>query len=288
MGYITKLDLGISCGFGSQMGQYASMFAIAKQSNNIPILVQETFTNSPFGLLISEPFKIKPKIMTANDLKNESFHKIKPQLPKGILIGEIDSSLYTLPSDKNYIIHEDIGFWEYHAPFKQDILNLFVFEDDIQNRCREYLNTHNPNNDITVSIGFRREDGGGASLVLSADYYSAAIDTIQKTFPNKTIKFFVFSGAPFDYNNGWDWIQNNVKIENAVYVQNMDKFSQMCLMTMCNHNIIANSSFSWWGGYLNTNKDKKVICPFNYLKDPRFDYINGRYYPKEWLSLKID
>ena len=48
MGYITKLELGTDCGFGSQMSQYASLYAIAKLSNNEPILIKENFENTPF------------------------------------------------------------------------------------------------------------------------------------------------------------------------------------------------------------------------------------------------
>jgi hypothetical protein len=59
----------------------------------------------------------------------------------------------------------------------------------------------------------------------------------------------------------------------------------MCLMTICDHNIIANSSFHWWGAYLNKNSNNKVICPHNYLNDKRFDYINGNWFPKEWNAI---
>jgi hypothetical protein len=285
MGYITKLELGTDCGFGSQMSQYASLYAIGKLSKNEPILIKENFDNTLFGLLIHDPFKTKPKIMSIYDLKDQTFYNISPELPSGVLIGEIDKKLYDLSPKNNYVVRGDLGFFKYFDFLKDDILEMYTFTDDIQKKSDEYLQQHNQNQEITVSIGFRRDDGGGASLILSLDYYYAAIDKIKELIPNTKFKFFIFSGAPSDPYNGWEWVKSNLKLDNVVYAENLSKYEQMCLMTLCDHNIIANSSFHWWGAYLNRKKDKKVISPFKYLNDARFDYINGKWFPTEWIAL---
>lgn len=288
MGFLTKLDLGTNCGFGSQMSQYASLYAIAKISKNEPILIKENFYNTLFGLLIEEPFKRKPKLISSQEIKDEVFYNVIPELPPGILIGEIDKKLYDLPQDKNFVIRGDLGFFKYFDFLKQDIVEMYTFTDEIQEKSTQYLKENNPENEITVSIGFRRDDGGGASLILSLEYYYSAIQKIKELIPNKNIKFFIFSGSPLDPNNGWNWIKSNLKLDNVVYVENVSKYEQMCLMTMCDHNIIANSSFHWWGAYLNNKQDKKVICSFNYLKDARFNYINGKWFPSDWISINVD
>ena len=285
MGYITKLDLGTNCGFGSQMSQYASLFAISKKSNNDLILIEESFTNSHFGLLISEPFKTKIKTVSYDKVSNKLFYKVTPHLPPNVLMWEIDKTLFSLSSEKNYIITADLGLFKYFDDIKNDIVEMYTFRNDILKFSKKYMHENNPNNEITVSIGFRRDDGGGASLILSLDYYYEAIKIIKNLFPEKNIKFFIFSGAPDDPSNGWKWIKENLKLDNIVYVEGLDKYHQMCLMTICDHNIISNSSFHWWGAYLNKNLNNKVICPHNYLNDKRFDYINGNWFPKEWNAI---
>ena len=61
----------------------------------------------------------------------------------------------------------------------------------------------------------------------------------------------------------------------------------MYVMSLCDNNIIANSSFSFWGAFLNKNKEKKVICPHDFIGQQCTDYVymNGNWYPDNWIAL---
>ena len=78
----------------------------------------------------------------------------------------------------------------------------------------------------------------------------------------------------------------NLKLENVVYVTGNigeDSYRDMQLMSMCKHNIIANSSFSWWGAWLNSNPDKIIIAPSRWFNDTK---INTKdLLPESWIQI---
>ena len=103
--------------------------------------------------------------------------------------------------------------------------------------------------------------------------------------------FYFFSDDP-------DWCKqtfSGLKAEFLDHNKGEDSFKDMVLMSVCRHNIIANSTFSWWGAWLNQNIDKKVIAPkmwfrTNYLtrKEPVYPsrvYNTKDLIPDSWVKL---
>lgn len=91
--------------------------------------------------------------------------------------------------------------------------------------------------------------------VCDAHYYETAVDIMRERVPNALI--FVFS-------DDLDWVRKSVNLPiNTIYVPNygIPQYWYIHLMSLCRHNIISNSSFSWWGAFLNTNRNKIVISP---------------------------
>jgi hypothetical protein len=162
------------------------------------------------------------------------------------------------------------GYWQNELYFK-DIRNLLVKElkpEDIMKNCdQSYLKRIRCDN--AVSIHVRRGDylqikGIG---VLGIDYYKAAIDYI-KTYVQKP-NFFVFSDDLIWCKNSFDFLENCTFVENSG-----SEIFDMMLMSECNHNIIANSSFSWWAAWLNDAHDKIVVAPNGWrLDDPGSENI---------------
>jgi hypothetical protein len=114
--------------------------------------------------------------------------------------------------------------------------------------------------------------------VCSLEYYTAAVEKLGGTVEKP--HFFVFSDDP-------QWAQQNLKLEypvTFVTCNDADKdYEDLRLMSLCQHHIIANSSFSWWGAWLCTNPEKIVIAPqkwFNTTEQDTRDLI-----PAAWHRL---
>lgn len=281
MGFITKLNLTTECYFGSQMSQYASMVGISKTTGLEPIMIHEYLQNG-FGYFLDKPFVHKPKTISVGEIKDLVFHKASAEDIK------IENYQFKLNKNLNYIVDDDMGVFSYFHSFRNEIIDMYTFNSEILSFSNNYLNSIRNKDEILVSVCFRRGDYlTQASLNLSLNYYYDAISVLETLIPNQKIKFVIFSGAAYG-DTGMSWVKENFKsLYECFYVENLDMFKQMCIMSLCDHMIIANSSFPWWAAYLNMNEDKKVICPFKYVNDSRFDHIiNGKYFPKDWIAIE--
>jgi len=112
----------------------------------------------------------------------------------------------------------------------------------------------------------------------NSEYYNNAIEYVVRKSGN--IKLFVFS-------DNIEWVQKNMDLPiDSIFVANntgSNSFEDMRLMSMCKHNIIANSSFSWWGAWLNSNKSKIVVAPSKWFNDSKLDTTD--LLPESWIRL---
>ena len=112
--------------------------------------------------------------------------------------------------------------------------------------------------------------------ICTPEYYRNCVELIKNRVKDPT--FFVFSN---DVNAAIEMLG----LEGAVAVEGNtgdQSYLDMYLMSKCKHNIIANSTFSWWGAWLNSNKEKIVCCPTKLLNG----YDNGSVYCKDWLRME--
>lgn len=166
---------------------------------------------------------------------------------------------------------EYIGYFQSEKYFYSEefIRSLFLFSHTIERKYEFPLN-------ITASIHVRRSD-----YVSLPDhhppcdmvYYQSAIDVLDREDLNKYIIF----------SDDIDWCKNNFSGDRFVFSHDKD-YIDLFNMTYCDHNIIANSSLSWWGAYLNPSPYKIVIAPQrwfgNACKDNPRDIIPGT-----WLKI---
>ncbi len=136
-----------------------------------------------------------------------------------------------------------------------------------------------------ISIHFRRGDyvfsksANSFHGLCSLDYYQRAIELFIKE--EKDVTFYVFS-------DDIEWVKANLKIKNRPvnYIKHTSdetNYEDLHLMSICKHHIIANSSFSWWGAWLNNYPLKRVIAPKKWFVD---DSINTNdLIPIEWIRI---
>ena len=111
------------------------------------------------------------------------------------------------------------------------------------------------------------------------EYYKDAIKLINQTYPNTN--YVVFS-------DDIGWVKENLVIENALYIDNTEKripHEDMYLMSLCQNNIIANSSFSWWAAWLNQNETKTVIAPKRWFVNEIMLKQSEDIVPQEWIKI---
>ena len=113
--------------------------------------------------------------------------------------------------------------------------------------------------------------------ICTIEYYKEAITILQQKYAN--LHFYIFS-------DDISWVKENLPIVPSTYIdwnKKEDSWQDMYLMSQCKHNIIANSSFSWWGAWLNNNPNKTVICPSRFMNlNQQSDIV-----PEDWIQIQI-
>ncbi|MDK3074211.1 alpha-1,2-fucosyltransferase [Sedimentitalea sp. JM2-8] len=134
---------------------------------------------------------------------------------------------------------------------------------------------------LSVSLHVRRGDylTLGAHTLCDQAYYDAALARVLEGLDGAPT-VYVFSDDP-------DWAKVNLPLPCAKVVVDFNgadaDFEDMRLMSLCNHNIIGNSSFSWWGAWLNANRDKRVAGPARWFGDPKL--VNPDILPDRWAAI---
>jgi hypothetical protein len=292
-------------GLGNQMFQYACTKRLALK-HNTELKVDLSFLNDPennkppFTKRVYElnKFKVDDRIATDEELslfKNIIEIKYKSRKNKILTVlkkTKINPFSIVLIQDTSF--HKEILFlpdnvllegWftdeRYFIDVREELLRLYT-PLIIDDKFLPLMNSIIENN--SVSMHFRRgdyltnKDSKNYHGMLTLDYYNKAIEIINKRVKNP--KYFIFS-------NDIDWVKKNFKPNVEIYhVENHpenDNCIDIYLMSLCKHNIIAHSSFSWWGAWLNKNKNKIVICPQRWTKVVISSYsIN----PKKWIKIK--
>lgn len=179
------------------------------------------------------------------------------------------------------------GFWQSEQYF---ITNRDVIRSDISLReemSKEAKALHEEiDSSITYSIHVRRGDYTASEFnrkrygSCTAGYFQNAIQTLRQSTPSA--RAVLFSDDPA-------WAQASLNLPSEALIasgRNLGAAEELVLMASCNHHIIANSTFSWWGAWLNPSLTKQVIAPSPWFSDPRIN--SSHITPPSWLSIAKD
>lgn len=228
---ITFYYMGLYGRFGNQMFQYATLLSVAKRTGYIPILsIPQKSTNSYQRFVLDEAFN-------SLSIKHEFIQVPSKTYQEKSL--RFDDSIFLVEDETNIV-----GYFQsekYFDSIKKDLKYEFKFKEHIRDAVDSrysYLK-----DDYLVSLHVRRGDYvklQDTHPLCTKEYYRNAID-----FMPKDAKLLVISD---DIN----WCKENLQdmSTNIIYSENTSSYEDMYLMTKCKSNIIANSSFSWWGAWL--------------------------------------
>lgn len=168
------------------------------------------------------------------------------------------------------------GYWQSEKYFIE--IEKLIREDlKIEKYLKNYIiNKYPILNENTVSLHVRRGDYLNLQdyhPTQTVDYYNNAYDFIN----DLNIGVVVVS-------NDINWCKENIKFDNITYIEGETNIVDLRIMSLCKHNIIANSSFSWWGAWLNNNKTKKVISPKKWFGSA-VNLYDGDIVPEKWIKI---
>ncbi|MBB4037428.1 hypothetical protein GGR21_003345 [Dysgonomonas hofstadii] len=290
------VNIILSGGLGNQMFQYATARALAERLQTCLVLDSHTFgrkteaTARNFELSIFNiNYPVKSTFKGTFLIKAYPFiQKYRGFFQKLGFFTDTYAILYQPVFERLRGNITMFGYFQNEQYFKNIasvLQNDFTFRQPLTDKNLELAEKIKAGNSVAMHI--RRGDyltnKSAISNFVTCDinYYRKAIDHISLQIVNP--EFYIFS-------DDTDWVKNNINFVNHpvsfIDWNRGDKsYIDMQLMSICKHNIIANSSFSWWGAWLNENPDKVVIAPGKWFREEKKNNLLDSFYPKGWIKI---
>ena len=287
-------------GLGNQMFQYAFGKAMALETNSnlwidISFLRQNNQTKGVFiardyGLWVFP--NINDKVLEFEKLyENRLLKKLKRRIFYPKLQEVVEATLTYNGAYSNLqppVLYD--GFWQnenYFLKYENEIRKCFSFSPvEEGDNAYNYLNwiLKAP---VSIGVHVRRGDYLNDLIlqhhgICSKAYYLEAFRQMRERYPGA--EYFFFSDDPA-------WVDSEMAkyVENYTVVEGnlgADSWKDMCLMSRCSHQIIANSSFSWWAAWLNNDKNKSVIAPSRWLANNELNAQAKAVCPPAWIRIE--
>ncbi len=183
---------------------------------------------------------------------------------------------------KTIFLRGNFQSFKYFENYHNTILNKLAFKQHFKDQNDVIYNQINSSNSLAIHI--RRGDYVSNKIAshvlgtLAIEHYKNAVDIIISK--EKIENVFIFS-------DDIEWVKQNLDfLKNPIFVEalgNYKDITEFILLKSCKHQIIANSSFSWWAAYLNPNPNKIVIAPKKWFN--QVDYNTKDLFPADWITI---
>lgn len=269
---------------GNQMFQYAAARGLAARLNTGVALDTRLAQSRGEGVLTRvfdlplAPPEALPPLKSDAPLRYAAWRLTSPRFRREDGLGY--NPAFESFTDGSYL-H---GYWQserYFAHVSGDIHNDFTFPAASSSENREMA--ARIGDGLSIALHVRRGDylSLGAHVLCDQAYYDAALARILDGLEGEPT-IYVFSDDP-------DWVRDNLPLPCPRVIVDFNgpetDYEDMRLMSLCDHNIIGNSSFSWWGAWLNGNPDKRVAGPARWFGDPKL--VNPDILPDRWLKITV-
>ena len=269
------ISVYINCGLCNQMFQYAAARALSLRLNTELYLELSWYSEKTF----ERRYELdKYNIVHSEKIPEKSFH----------LVQENDGKIF----EPRVISLPDwsclFGFWQsekYFEDYADVIRSELTLKIPLSEKSRNWARKIQ-NDPVPVSIHIRRGDFISSKLALDIfhqlplEYYDHAVQILKENFSNLTL--YIFS-------NDMDWCQKVFNYDVPTnFVDCNDElhgYEDLELMKLCKHHIVANSSFSWFGAWLDGRQGSLVFAPDKFYTFEKNIHELERY-PDRWIILK--
>lgn len=270
--FLTMLSLPTTEQLGSQMWHFSALCSISRRTGHRIVFFEE-HSQTGRGLRLHKNFDGLPfEIISVNSLVDaERVYSIF-ELNKQVAV---ESAVFKLNPSLSYDFRGLFSSYKYWWPIREEIKRMYKFRPDVLEMARSVVGGVQRDGREVVALHVRRTDYlNGFFVNLNRDYFDAAFGH----FDNSRVTYLVFS-------DDLPWCEEMFKDKgNIEFSVGNDAIVDMCAMSLCDHNIIANSSFSFWGAFLNRNPGKKLIGPARTLKsDSIIPHLNYCWLPDEFI-----
>jgi hypothetical protein len=279
-------------GLGNQLFQYAFGKSIATLSEDDLYIDTSLFENYDLRNFQLDKFNVCYQQSTSNKLGIYNINN-KYKLHALRLINKYLKLFPNIFFEKELWVFDDkvfnstsiiyVGYWQsfkYFENIRDLLLQEFTLKNSIGKINLDILSKITASNSISIHI--RRGDyvatnSNHTISVCSIAYYEEAIKIMIDDIQDPV--FFIFS-------DDIEWVKSNLNLtaRKCVYVDNNSSNPEfdLELMKNCKHNIIANSTFSWWGAWLNDTNGKKIIAPKIWMYGAP---VSKDLVPSDWILL---